>query len=208
MPIRVMLADDHAILLEGLRTLIESAGFEVAGTATDRDRLLEMVLEDPPDVAVVDIEMPGVNLVQLLAVLREKRAATKVLVLTGTDGRDVAELMAAGAGGYTLKQHAFDELVTAVRTVAEGRTYISPQVAAELIRSTQSGSPAQSPETLTTRQLEVLRLVAAGHTSRRIAGKLGIHLKTVDNHRRLLRERLGVQSTAEMIRVAKERGLI
>jgi DNA-binding NarL/FixJ family response regulator len=208
MPIRVMLADDHQAFLQGLAALIQSAGIELSGVANDRDHLLEMILADPPDVAIVDIGMPGVNIPQLLAVLREQQVRTAVLVLTGDDGEFLAELMSAGARGYMLKEHAFEDLLTAIRTVSAGKRFISPQVAAQLLGPGNAPGAASPSRKLTARQLEILRLVASGDTSKRIAHKLSIHIKTVDNHRRMLRDRLSVRSTAEMIRVAKEDGLI
>lgn len=208
MPIRVMLADDHQVFLQGLVSLMRSAKVELAGVANDRDQLLQMILDDPPDVAVVDIGMPGVNIAQLLRVLRQRHVRTGVLVLTGNEGEFVEPLMAAGAMGYMLKEHAFEDLLTAIRAVADGKTFISPQVAAQLLVSTNKNNSAPAVATVTVRQLEILRLVASGDTSKRIAKKLSIHIKTVDNHRRMLRDRLGVHSTAEMIRVAKEDGLI
>ena len=208
MPIRVMLADDHQVFVQGLASLIHSANVELAGIANDRDQLLRMILADPPDVAVIDIGMPGVNIVQLLAVLRERHVRTSVLILTGDGGDFVEPLMAAGAMGYMLKEHAFEDLLKAIRAVADGKTFISPQVAAQLLGSTKNRPAHQAAPVLTSRQLEILRLIASGDTSKRIGNKLGIHIKTVDNHRRTLRDKLRVSSTAEMIRVANECGLI
>lgn len=208
MPIRVMLADDHQVFVQGLASLLQSAGMDVLGTASDRSQLLQMILADPPNVSVVDIGMPGVSISQMLTVLRDRNVQTALLVLTGSEGEFVEELLAAGVRGYMLKEHAFEELRTAIRAVAAGKIHISPQVASELILYKNMPSTVSTKLTLTARQLEILRLIAAGHTSKRIASQLGIHIKTVDNHRHMLRDRLSVNSTAELIRVAMEHGLI
>jgi len=206
MSIRVALADDHEIVLEGLSTMLAAKEVDVVAATQHRDELLEILRRERPDVAVVDLAMPGVSIPQLLAMLDAEQIPTALLVLTGTDEPEVArEILAAGARGYLLKDHAFDTLFAAIQAVLSGATYVDPQVAGQLLTGT--GTVPQAA-ILTPRQLEILRLVAAGHTSKNIAGRLGIHIKTVDNHRHAIRQTLGVQSTAEMVRVAKEKQLI
>jgi two-component system response regulator NreC len=202
---RVVLADDHQVFLQGLSTLLESQGVEVAGQTTDRDELLDMVERERPDVVVVDVSMPGVAVQQMMALLREKEIDTAVLILTGSDEPDCAlDMLAAGAQGYVLKEHAFEDILAAIQAVGSGKKFVSPQIASEVL-TRHDHEPAT---TLTGRQLEILRLIAKGLTSKRIASQLGIHLKTVDNHRQRLREKLGVHSSTELIHVATERGLI
>jgi DNA-binding NarL/FixJ family response regulator len=208
MPVSVILADDHQVLLQGLSSLMQSVGIKVIGVTQDRDQLLPMILADRPDVAVVDISMPGVSIPQMLAVLREQKVSTAVLILTGSESDFLEDMLAAGVRGYMLKEHAYEELMVAIRAVAAGKTYVSPLVSAKLILAKNMVPGTSAVPTLTTRQLDVLRLIASGNTSKRIASILGIHIKTIDSHRRLLREKLGVRSTAEMIRVAKDNGLI
>ena len=206
MSIRVALADDHEIVLEGLSTMLAAKEVDVVAATQHRDELLEILRRERPDVAVVDLAMPGVSIPQLLAMLDAEQIPTALLVLTGTDEPEVArEILAAGARGYLLKDHAFDTLFAAIQAVLSGATYVDPQVAGQLLTGT--GTVPQAA-ILTPRQLEILRLVAAGHTSKNIAGRLGIHIKTVDNHRHAIRQILGVHSTAEMVRVAKEKQLI
>lgn len=208
MSISVILADDHKMLVEGLSSLMVSAGMNVLGVAHDRDHLLPMILAEHPEVVVVDIHMPGVSIPQMLAVLREQRIPTAVVVLTSSDGEFADELLAAGVRGYVLKEQAFDELAVAVRTVVQGKSYVSPRVVEQWMFARQLAPGASVLPTLTTRQLDVLRLIASGNTSKRIASILGIHIKTVDSHRRVLRDKLAARSTPELIRIAKEQRLI
>lgn len=202
---RVVLADDHQVFMEGLHVLLQSQGIAVVGQTTHRDKLLDLLQQDRPNVAIVDISMPGVAVPQILAILQEKGIETAVLILTGTDEPNCAvEMFAAGVKGFVLKEHAFEDILSAIRAVSNGKTFVSPQVASEVL----TRHDPKPKTTLTARQLEVLRLIARGCTSKRIASKLGIHLKTVDNHRQRLREKLGVHSSAELVHVASERGLI
>jgi two-component system NarL family response regulator len=206
MTTRVILADDHQVFLEGLTRLLVENGAEVAACTRDRDELLELIRRHRPQVAVVDISMPGLSIPQLLAALGAEGAETAVLVLTGSAAYTAAEdFLAAGAKGFLLKDHAFDTILAAIAALAQGRCYVSPEIAGELLAARRRGA---AEVVLTSRQLEILRLVAAGDTNKRIAGKLGLHYKTVDAHRQRIREKLGARSTAEMIRRAQERGLL
>lgn len=206
MSIRVMLADDHQVFRQGLATMIAAAGMQVDALTGNRDELFELVVEAPPDVAVVDVSMPGVSIPEFLSMLRQRQIPTHVLILTAHDDPQLAEdMLQAGARGLMLKEHAFEAILAAIRSVAAGQSYVSPQIAGTLLRRTDG---PVSYNSWTDRQLEILRLVAAGDTSKRIARKLGIHIKTVDSHRHRIREKLGVHCTAEMISVVKDRGLV
>ena len=206
MSIRVILADDHQVFLQGLSNLLSENGVEVAAQTTNRDELPDLIARLRPQVAIVDVSMRGIPIPDLIRELRSTDAPTQVLVLTGSTPYTVAdEFLAAGAKGFLLKDNAFESLLEAVQTVAAGGTYVSPEVAAELL--TFRGSTSLSL-LLTARQREILQLVAAGDTSKCIARKLGIHIKTVDHHRQLIREKLGARSSAEMIRLAKDGRLI
>jgi len=153
----------------------------VVATTNNRDELLEIICREQPDIAVVDYSMPGVNIPQLLGILRERHISTAILALTGNDEASVAEeIFSAGARGYLLKNHAFELLLAAVQMILSEKTYICPQVAGELLAG-QGTTPRA--KTLSIRQLEILQLVAEGHTSKHIAGQLELHVKTVDNHR-------------------------
>jgi DNA-binding NarL/FixJ family response regulator len=206
MTIRVVLADDHEIFLQGLSSLLQSPEINVIASTRNRDELLEIIVQEQPDVAVVDFSMPGINIPQLLAILREQKIPTAVAVLTGSDKPGLAqELLTAGTRGFLLKEYAFESLLEAIQTIVAGNSFVSPQAACDLLALQSNHTPKPS---LTRRQLEILRMVAEGDTSKHIASKLGLHVKTVDNHRHAIREKLGVHSSAEMVRVAKELQLI
>ena len=203
--LRVILADDHRVLLEGLSQLLSESGIEVLAHTTDRDELPALIARLQPDVAIVDVSMPGMVIADLIATLRQDDLATPVLVLTGSAPWSLAmDLLAAGAKGYLLKDHAFESLIDAVRAIAGGGTYVSPEVVSEYLKPRPSAAHAVI---LTGRQQEILALVAEGETSKRIAGRLGIQTKTVEHHRQLIRAKLGARSSAEMVRVAKDHGL-
>jgi len=207
--IRVAIADDHRVFTQGLAALVGGEGFEVTFITASRDELAESLLADPADVALVDLAMPGIGILDLLAILRQRHSPTRLLILTAEDDAAVArDLLEAGVAGYLLKEHAFDDIVAGIRAVAAGKSFVSPGIAGQLLQGgSRRTDQRQKATALTTRQLEILRLVAAGDTSKRIARKLGLHVKTVDNHRSQIRQKLGVHSSAEMIRVAGERGL-
>jgi DNA-binding NarL/FixJ family response regulator len=132
---RVVLADDHQVFLQGLSTLLESQGVEVAGQTTDRDELLDLLERERPDVAVVDVSMPGVAVQQMMALLREKEIDTAVLILNCYDEPDCAlDMLAAGAQGYVLKEHAFEDILAAIQAVGSGKKFVSPQIASEVLR--------------------------------------------------------------------------
>lgn len=205
MSIRVILADDHRVFLDGLGRLLSENGVEVVARTTNRDELPELIRELRPDVAIVDVSMHGLSIPELLLKMRDQPEQTAVLVLTGSSPYVIAEdILAAGARGFLLKDNTFDSILVAINTLRDGGTYISPEVSAELLASRVAGPIAFG---LTERQREILQLVADGETSKSIARKLGVHIKTVDHHRRLIREKLGARSSAEMVRLAKDHGL-
>ena len=207
MNLRVILADDHRVFLDGLCKLLVASEIDVVASVTDRDELPELIARLRPDVVVVDVSMRGVGIPELIQSLRRSGIATGLLVLTGSSPYTLAEdLLAAGAKGFLLKDNAFEGILEAIHEVAAGGTYVSPEVATELL-GPRNGRPEHNGGALTLRQREILRLVAAGETSKRIAALLGIHVKTVDHHRQLIREKLGARSSAEMVRLAKDRGL-
>jgi DNA-binding NarL/FixJ family response regulator len=204
--IQTILADDHEVFRQGLAALLTAHGIEVVGMTGDRDRLLELILQERPDVAVIDISMPGISIPELLSVISQRQIPTHVLVLTSDHQPEMAEeMIRAGARGYLVKENAFDEILLAIQSVAAGRTYVSSHLAGPLLRREKAPSDDLP---WTARQLAILRMVAAGDTTLQIAAKLGIHIKTVDSHRHRIREKLGTKSAAEMISVAKDRGLI
>ena len=204
--IQTILADDHEVFRQGLAGLFTKHGIEVVGLTGDRDRLLELILQERPDVAVIDVSMPGISIPELLSIISQRQIPTHVLVLTADHQPQMAEeMLQAGARGYLLKENAFDEILLALQSVAAGRTYVSSHLTGPLLRRKDV---ATTDLQWTARQLAILRMVAAGETTMQIAAKLQIHIKTVDSHRLRLREKLGAKSAAEMISLAKDRGLI
>ncbi len=206
--IRIVIADDHQVFAQGLATLINDIGMQVTAVTDNRDDLLKILAADAVDVAIVDLAMPGIEIIDLLQALNEQDISTRLLVLTADDDPYLAmKLLEAGIQGYLLKEHTFDEIALGIRAVYTGKSYVSSQLASKVLRGKANGVDHKLDE-LTDRQRQILQLVADGDTSKRIARKLGLHVKTIDNHRDRIRHKLSVRSSAEMIRVAGERGLL
>ncbi len=206
--LRVMLADDHRIVAEGLQRLLEPE-FELIGIVEDGRALIDSAADLKPDVIVADISMPEINGIDALEELKRIDPNVKVVFLTMH--RKVAyakRALDAGALGYVLKHSAPDELVLAVRAAAAGRTFVTSELTDELIRmlqSSKSGAP-EPIEQLTLRQREILRLLLDGHSAKSIANRLDISPRTVESHKYSMMETLGVSTTAELIRFAFQSG--
>jgi two-component system response regulator NreC len=204
--IRVLIADDHRVLIGAMRALLESHGFEIVGEANTGEEALAIAAKVHPHVVVMDLEMPGTGGLAAAHRMKQAAAAAKVLILSAHDDEgDVLEaLNSAGVAGYLVKSDAPEELIIAVRTVANGKRYLSPAIARIVLtqlknlRSNDSGNSGG----LTLREREVLRLLADGSTSKDIAQRLGISSKTAQAHRENIKNKLGVTSTAEMVRYA------
>lgn len=208
---RVFLADDHTILREGLRALLErEADVSVVGEAADGRDALTQVLALRPDAVVMDISMPGLNGVEATRRIVEALPRAKVIGLSmHADRRYVQAMFEAGAAGYLLKNAASDELIHALRVVVDGRRYVSPaltDVLVEVLRSAPSDS-ALVASALTAREREVLQLLAEGHTSKEIAERMAIALSTVETHRRQIMLKLDLHSIAELTRYAIRSGV-
>ena len=202
--LRVLLADDHLIVAEALKRLLEPE-FELVDVVEDGFALLEAAAEKKPDVIVTDISMPGLNGIEALEELKKRNPDVHVVVLTMH--RDVAyarRALDAGALGYVLKHSAPEELVMAVRAAAAGRAFITPAIAGEVLQSVQSGDDAATDPVnkLTLRQREILRLLADGHSAKKIARLLDISPRTVEFHKYSMMDTLGVSTSAELIRFA------
>ena len=202
--LRVLLADDHLIVAEALKRLLEPE-FELVGVVEDGFALLEAAAKKKPDVIVTDISMPGLNGIEALEELKKRNPDVHVVVLTMH--RDVAyarRALDAGALGYVLKHSAPEELVMAVRAAAAGRAFITPAIAGEVLQSVQSGDDAATDPVnkLTLRQREILRLLADGHSAKKIARQLDISPRTVEFHKYSMMDALGVSTSAELIRFA------
>jgi len=202
--IRVLLADDHAILRAGLRMLLSAQpDMTVVAEASDGDEAVRRALATRPDVAVVDLTMPGPSGVETLGRLRREVPATRLLVLTMHDDPGYARVaLAAGASGHVIKDADSGELLAAIRAVHRGRTFVRVG-AGESTAVRPTAPPPLSP-----RERQVLQLLAHGHTNREIADHLALSVKTIETHRARLGEKLGVHKRAELVRFAIELGLL
>jgi two-component system, NarL family, response regulator NreC len=208
-PITIVIADDHLVVRSGLRLVLERAGgFEVVSEAGDADAALRTVLGHKPAILVLDLNMPG-ELTSLDAIPRVKELspATRVVVLTMQDDPEFARrALRAGAAGYVLKEAADEELVEAVRRVAEGGTYLNPRLGAMLAAAPPE--PSGPPDDLTEREVEVLRLIALGHTNAEIAAELYLSVRTVESHRAHIQQKVGRSTRAELVRYALDHGFL
>jgi two-component system, NarL family, response regulator NreC len=207
--ITIVLADDHSVVRSGLRLLLDQAGgLRVVSEAGDADSAVRTVLGHKPKVLVLDLNMPG-ELTSLEAIPKVAQASpeTRVVVLTMQEDPEFArQALQAGAAGYVLKEAADSELVEAVRRAAAGETYLNPRLGARLAAA--PATPAGPPDDLSEREVEVLRLVALGHTNTEIAGQLYLSVRTVESHRAHIQQKLRISSRAELVRYALERGLL
>lgn len=211
MTIRIVLADDHAILREALRTMLEKEpDLKIVGEAEDGNRAIALVRELSPDILVVDIAMPNLNGVDATARLTARHPGTKVIALSAyADKRFVLEMFKAGASGYVTKAGAGVELLRAIRAVAQNQKYLCPEVAEAVLQHLQDGGMTSSPTTvvLGRREREVLQLLAEGERSAAIASRLNIAVSTVDVHRRNIMRKLNLHTTAELTKYAIREGV-
>lgn len=211
--IRVVIADDHRLVREGIRALLDkSDDIQVVGEADDGAAALELVAQLAPDVLVTDISMPGLSGLEAAAEIAQRGLSTAVVVLTMHAEEALARrALANGARGYVLKDSVTDELLLAIRAARRGGTYLSPVVSAKLLHPPAAdpaeAADAQTPP-LTPREREVLRLIGQGHTNRAIAAALSISIKTVERHRTQLMAKLDVHNLVDLVRVAIRRGWI
>lgn len=211
-PIRVLVADDHAIVRTGIRHVLESEpGFVVVGEASTGAEALDLAASLHPDVAVLDISLPGTSGLRVAAELRQRAPETQILILSMHDNTEyVLESLRAGVHGYLLKDTAATELRSAIRAVRRGESFFSPPIAGRL-SAVVRGDPAGSSSALmqlTARERQVLIGVAKGHTNREMAAQLGISPRTVESHRENLMKKLGVRTVAGLTRLALEAGLV
>lgn len=203
--IRVLIADDHALMREGLRRLLsESGDIAVVGEAPTGAVLLDALLTIPADVVVLDVSMPGSRFVELLEELRRRHASIRVIVLSAHAEEEYAvRALKGGAAGYVTKHRSADDLLDAIRTAAAGRRYVSPGVGQLLAEDAARGGRADGA--LSDREREVLAGLARGRSLKQVAADLGLSVKTVSTYRSRLLEKLGLQTTADLIRYALER---
>jgi two-component system, NarL family, response regulator NreC len=205
--ITVVLADDHHVVRSGLRMLLESDGFSVLDEAGDVPGMLVKVRECRPRVLVLDLNMGGVSSLDATPQLRIEMPDTQIVVLTMQENPAFAQAaLRAGALGYVLKEAADAELMTAVVAAAEGRTYLNPGLGAKL--AAQPTEDATRRDGLSPREVEVLRLIALGHTNTEIAGSLFLSVRTVEAHRSHIQHKAGVTTRADLVGYARRRGLL
>ena len=207
MPIRILLAEDHVMVRQGLRVLLERAGMVVIGEASDGQEALRLAHEHTPDVAVLDIAMPSLNGLETARRLRETLPQTKIVLLTmHTEEPYVLEALQAGAVGYVLKTQAAGDIVQAIRDALQGAIYLSSRVAHTVVQAYLTRS-SRSPDPLTSREREIVQRIAEGQTTKEIAADLGLSVKTVESHRINLMRKLDIHETATLVRYAIRRGL-
>lgn len=210
--IRIALIDDHAVLRSGLRLLLEQQEeMTVVGEAGTGEEGLEMVECESPDIVLMDLSLPGINGIDLTRRLVQRDESCRVIALTMyEDERHVREVLEAGAAGYVSKCAADSELVDAIRAVARGEMFVHPAVARNIVAGylgREETSPGES-DPLSDRELEVLTLLALGHTNQEVADKLFISVKTVETHKSRIVSKLGFRTRADLVRYALDRGLL
>lgn len=209
MTVRIVLADDHAVVRAGLRMLLDAEeDFEVVAEAGDADGALRAVLGHKPDVLVLDLNMPGaLPAPQAIAEVQARSPATRTVILTMQEDPEFArQALRGGALGYVLKEAADRELVEAIRRAHGGETYLNPALGARLAAAPEP--TVRAPDGLTARETDVLRLIALGHTNAEIARRLYLSVRTVETHRAHLQRKLGCGSRADLVRYALEHGLL
>jgi len=210
--IRVLLADDHELVRSGIRLVLQTLdGVQVVAEARDGKGALELVEALRPDIALLDISMPGLNGIETAARIRSRFPETRVVILSMHAGEEyVSQALRAGASGYLLKDATPMELDLALRAVALGETYLSPRISGAVVEKyLRSAELATGPlDVLTPRQREILRLIAEGHSTKQMAAQLDVSIKTVETHRALLMDRLGIHDIAGLVRFAVRVGIV
>jgi two-component system response regulator NreC len=204
--VRVVLADDHAVVRSGLKLVLESEpDIEVVAEAGDVDTARRYVRGHHPAVLVLDLNMPGGSSLEAIPAIREESPETQIVILTMQQEPAFArQALATGALGYVLKESADDELVEAVRRAAAGESYLNPRLGARIA----SEPPPGPPDDLSEREVDVLRLIALGHTNAEIAQQLYLSVRTVETHRSHIQQKLRLSTRAELVGYALDRGLI
>jgi two-component system response regulator NreC len=204
--IRIVLADDHAVVRSGLRMLLDSeSDFEVVAEASDAESAQRYVRGHHPGVLVLDLNMPGGSSLEAIPIIRKESPDTQIVVLTMQQEPAFArEALRAGALGYVLKEAADEELVEAVRRAAVGKSYLNPRLGARIA----SEPPPGPPDDLSEREVDVLRLIALGHTNVEIGEQLYLSVRTVETHRSHIQQKLMLSTRSELVGYALERGLI
>jgi DNA-binding NarL/FixJ family response regulator len=214
--IKILFADDHAIVRDGLRLLFKSdPQFNIVGEASDGEQALELIDKHKPDVAVLDISMPKLNGIEATKIIKDKYPQTRVLILTIHENEEyIQQMILAGADGYVVKNAEKKEIFDGVRAVANSESFFSPSVSKVLLEGLiKRTRKKEDPETeinnkLTRREIEVLRLIADGMTSKEISEKLFLSISTVNSHRTNMMKKLDIHDTASLVRYAIQKNLV
>ena len=208
--IRVLLADDHAIVRSGLKEILEATGdIVVAAEATNGHEALAKVRETEVDVAVVDLSMPGRSGIELIKLMKAERPKIRVLVLSmHSEEQYAVRAVKAGASGYLTKESAADELVAAIRRIAGGGAYISPETAERLVHDTSAEKSGPPHRQLSDREYEVFKMIVAGKAVTDIAQRLNLSVKTVSTHKARILQKMGLASQADLVRYAVTHNLL
>jgi two-component system, NarL family, response regulator NreC len=212
MVIKVLIADDHAIVRTGLRALINSdSDMKLVGEATGGYEAIDLIGRTQPDVLILDLSMPDLDGIEVTKRVKPQYPELRILILTiHEDEALLRAALKAGAGGYILKHAAEAELISAIHTILRGDLYVDPSLIRRLLTDeiTITAARPKSTETLTPREMDVLKLIVQGYTNRQIGEELSISIRTVESHRANLSEKLGLHSRVELVRYARENGLI
>jgi DNA-binding NarL/FixJ family response regulator len=208
MSVRILLADDHVVVRQGLRALLEREKLSVVGEASDGQEAVRKVEELHPDIAVVDIAMPLLNGIDACREIVRVSPSTRAIILTmHPEDNYVLEAMRAGVRGYVLKTRASADLVQAIREVSRGNIYLSPGVSEAVVEAYLSKTDVP-PDPLSPRERQVLQLVAEGKSTKEVAALLGVSVKTAESHRTRIMSKLDIHETAGLVRYAIKRGLV
>jgi DNA-binding NarL/FixJ family response regulator len=212
MSTKILLADDHKITRQGLRSLLEKQkDMEVIAEADNGRAAVQMAAEMAPDIIIMDVTMPDLNGVEAAKQILAKSPDIKIIALSmHSDALFVTEMLKSGATGYLLKDCAFEELTRAIRTVADGKTYLSPAISGVVVEDylhRLTTAEFTSPDVLTDREKEVVQLMAEGNSTKQIALKLHISVKTVETHRRQIMSKLDIHNVAELTKYAIRKGI-
>lgn len=208
MRLSIILAEDHTIVLEGLRALLEKEGFDVVGVATDGRSAVDLARRFRPDIAILDIAMPALNGIDGAREIARVSPDTRTIILTVHEEKQyVVEALRAGVSGYLLKTKAASDLVQAIKEVSRGAIYISPGLSRDAVRSIMENEDLKV-DPLSTREREVVQLIAEGKTTREVGVILGISVKTAESHRTRIMEKLDIHETATLVRYAIRQGVI
>lgn len=213
MELKVIIADDHAIIREGLKSLLEKKGIQVIGIAKNGREAVEKAISLKPDIMMMDISMPDLNGVEATARIRQEVPHTRVIALSMHSGKTIIDKMfASGASGYILKESAFDEIYDAIQGVIRGNFYLTPSIARMYVddQGISCGTWENLPKfnKISKKEREILQLVAEGEKTREIAEKLSVSIKTVETHRRNIMKKLNIFSVAGLTKYAIQEGII